>query len=37
MISRINKNNNKRFQYVVTIVLNHEKIEKHSGRIAKIL
>ena len=35
-INPINKNNNKSFQYAVTVVLNHEEIGKHDERITKI-
>ena len=34
--SPIYKNDNKCFQYAVTVALYHEKIEKHSERITKI-
>ena len=34
MINFINKKDNKSFQYAVTSALNHEKIGKHSERIA---
>ena len=32
-INPINKKDSKRFQYAVTVALNHDKIRKHSGRI----
>ena len=35
-INPINKNDNKCFQYTVTIALNHEEIGKKSQRISKI-
>ena len=35
-INPINKKDNKCFQYAATIALNHEQIEKHPERIAKI-
>ena len=35
-ISTINKKDNKCFQYVVTVVSNHEEIGKHAERITKI-
>ena len=35
-IKPINKKDNKCFQYAATIALNHEQIEKHPERIAKI-
>ena len=35
-INPINKQDNKCFQYAVTVALNHEKIGKHSERITKI-
>ena len=36
IINPINKKDNKCFQYVVTVVLNHDKIAKNPGRIIKI-
>ena len=35
-IDPINKNDNKCFQYVVTVSLTHEKIAKHAERMTKI-
>ena len=35
-IDSINKRNNKCFQYAVTVVLNHEEMEKYLQRITKI-
>ena len=35
-INSINKKDKKSFQYVITVVLNHEKVRKHSERITKI-
>ena len=35
-INPINKKDNKCFQYAVTVVLNHEEIEKNLEKIAKI-
>ena len=35
-INRINKKDNKCFQYAVTVALNHEEIGKYSERITKI-
>ena len=32
----INKDDNKCYQYIMTLALRHEEIEKHSGRISKI-
>ena len=34
-INSINKKNNKRFQYAVTVALNHEEIRKNCKRITK--
>ena len=34
-INLINKKYNKRFQYVVTVALNHDEIKKHPHRITK--
>ena len=34
-INSINKKNNKRFQYAVTVALNHEEIRKNRQRITK--
>ena len=36
LINPINKKDNKCFQYVVIVVLNHEEIEKHAERITKV-
>ena len=35
-INPINKNDHKCFQYAATLALNHKKIGKDAGRIAKI-
>ena len=35
-INPINKNDNKSFQYAVTVALNHEEIKKDPQRITKI-
>ena len=35
-INPINKNDNKCFQYAVTVAINHEKIEKNLQRILKV-
>ena len=35
-LNHINKNDNKCFQYAVTIAFNHEEIGKHVERITKI-
>ena len=35
-IHLINKKENRCFQYAVTIVLNHEKTEKHAERIKRL-
>ena len=35
-INPINKNDNKCFQYAITVALNHEEIGKHSGKITNI-
>ena len=35
-INPVNKIDDERFQYAVTVALNHEEIETHSGRTTKI-
>ena len=35
IINPINKNDNRSFQYAVTVTLNHEEIRKHPERITK--
>ena len=36
MINHVNKGDNKRFQYTVTVLINYEEIKKDLQRITKI-